>query len=79
MADFPYTSNTGKLKEFLSTIRTTGIPTNGATQGWFKQIGSNLAMTDQYFASFDLSILLTHPVKQQIFGNNTEQTTIKKY
>ncbi len=38
MLDIPYTSNTGKLKEFLGTIRTAGIP-NAASQDWFQQIG----------------------------------------
>jgi len=38
MVDIPYTSNTGKLKEFLSTIRTIGVP-NSASQDWFQQIG----------------------------------------
>jgi len=38
MAEIPYTSNTGKLKDFLSTIRTIGVP-SGATQDWFQQIG----------------------------------------
>lgn len=38
MADIPYTQNTGKLKEFLNTVRTIGVP-NGATQDWFQQIG----------------------------------------
>lgn len=39
MVEFPYTANTGKLREFLSTIRNIGIPPNGATQDWFQQIG----------------------------------------
>jgi hypothetical protein len=39
MTDFPYTQNTGKLKEFLKTIRGIGVPTTGATQDWFQSIG----------------------------------------
>ena len=70
MADYPYTTVTGKIKPLLSKIREVGVPPN-ATQKWLKSIG--------FTSSNDASLLTVLRFIGLIDASGTPSEVWKKY